>query len=88
VVARKDATPEQQALASRFVSHLLSDDVQRLLLQTHQALQPSEAGGLPRNELPPEAKARAGAELLPDYRQVEPFEAKAVAIFERVWASK
>lgn len=88
VVARKDTSPEQQALASRFVSHLLSDDVQRLLLQTHQALQPSEAGALPRNELPPEARARAGAELLPDYREVEPFEAKAVAIFERVWSSK
>jgi hypothetical protein len=54
-------------------------------LRTHQALQPSEAAGLPRNELSPEAKARSGEEVLPDYRRVEPFEAKAVEIFERVW---
>lgn len=88
VVARKDASAEQKQLASRFVSHLLSDEVQKLLLATHQALQPSEAGGLPRNELPPEARARAGEEMLPDYRRVEPFEAKAVEIFERVWRGK
>ncbi|HEX8875749.1 MAG TPA: extracellular solute-binding protein [Phycisphaerales bacterium] len=88
VVARQDASEEQRALASRFVSHLLSDEVQTLLLRTHQALQPSEAGGLPRIELPPEARARAGDEMLPDYREVEPFEAKAVEIFERVWRDR
>jgi iron(III) transport system substrate-binding protein len=88
VVARKDASAEQKQLASRFVSHLLSDEVQRLLLRTHQTLQPSEAAGLLRQEPSPDALARSGEERLPDYRQVEPFEARAVAIFERVWAAK
>lgn len=87
-IARPDTTDEQKKLIARFVSHLLTDEVQTLFLRTHQALQPSEAANLPRIEMSPEALSRSGAEVLPDYRDVAAQELRAIEIFERVWRER
>ncbi|MGH7243153.1 MAG: ABC transporter substrate-binding protein [Phycisphaerales bacterium] len=82
------ANTKSPKLANEFVAYLLSEDVQKLFLSSGAAVQPSNAGALPRVAHPPEAMAKIGPEAVPDYREVQPLEPKAVELFERVWNEK
>lgn len=79
------AGTRNRELAGEFIAYLLSDDVQKLFIESGAAMQPSDASSLPRVIFPPEAAAKIGPEAEPDYRSIEPLEANAVELFERAW---
>lgn len=81
VARRSESSDSARATAAdQFLAYLTGDEVQRLFVSSGAALRGREPG------TSPDAAKNGAPESSPDFAKVASNEAKAVEIFERVWA--